>query len=197
MPPPIQKAVLDLVLQVTGGRIETAAPDWLMRPGKQASGKRWPLLRSIYHDLTGLDLPEILPAGNWRGLDGFVSAAGAAPRVIEVDEGLHFNNYRGMTLRRYPANWPLAYDVKVWIRKSHDEPRTSGTSGGAAKPVPLFHGDSGRHQQRAFRDALADILPPDHGYLPTLRIADFEVKGWIGTASARKRMEELLEERLG
>jgi len=114
--------------------------------------------------------------------------------VIEVDEGLHFNNYRGMTLRRYPANWPLAYDVKVWIRKSHDEPKTSG---GAAKPVPLFPGDSGRHLQRAFRDALADILPLDHGYLPTLRIADFEVKGWINTASARKRMEELLDERLG
>jgi len=197
MPPPIQKAVLDLVLQVTGGRIETAAPDWLMRPGKQASGKRWPLLRSIYHDLTGLDLPEILPAGNWRGLDGLVSAAGGAPRVIEVDESLHFNNFRSMTLRRYPANWPLAYDVKVWIRKSHDEPRSSGSAGGSAKPVPLFPGDGGRHQQRAFRDALADILPPDHGYLPTLRIADFEVKGWINTASARKRMEELLDERLG
>ncbi len=193
MPPPIQKAVLDLVLQVTGGKIETAAPDWLMRPGKAASGKRWPLLRSMYHDLTGLELPEVLPANNWRGIDG-LSVAGSAPRVIEVDEGLHFNNFRGMTVRRYPANWPLAFDIKVWVRKSHDEPKQSG---GPAKPVPLFPGDAGRHQQRAFRDALADILPPDHGYLPTLRIADFEVKGWIGTAHARKRMEELLEEKLG
>lgn len=193
MPPPIQKAVVDLVLQVTGGKIETAAPDWLMRPGKAASGKRWPLLRSIYHDLTGLELPEVMPQSNWRGIDG-LSIAGSAPRVIEVDEGLHFNNFRGMTVRRYPANWPLAFDIKVWVRKSHDEPKPSG---GSAKPVPLFPGDAGRHQQRAFRDALADILPPDHGYLPTLRIADFEVKGWIGTAHARKRMEELLQEKLG
>ena len=192
MPPPIQKAVLDLVVQVTGGKIETAAPDWLMRPGKAACGKRWPLVRSIYHDLTGLELPEVPPANNWRGIDG-LSIAGAAPRVIEVDEGPHFNNFRGMTVRRYPANWPLAFDIKVWVRKSHDEPKQSG---GSAKPVPLFPGDGGRHRQRAFRDALADILPPDHGYLPTLRIADFEVKGWIGTAHARKRMEELLEAKL-
>lgn len=194
MPPPMQKAVLDLVLQVTGGKIETAVPGWLMRPGKVECGKRWPLLRSIYHDLTGLELPEVMPSNNWRSLDGFLSVAGAAPRVIEVDESQHFNNFRGMTLRRYPANWPLAFDLKVWVRKSHDEPKQGG---GFAKPMPpLFPGDGGRHRQRAFRDALADILPPDHGYLPTLRIADFEVKGWIGTAHARKRMEELLEDKL-
>ena len=199
MPPPIHKAVLDLVVQITGGKIETTAPDWLMRPGKAACGKRWPLVRSIYHDLTGLDLPEVLPAHNWRGVDGLIGVAGSAPRVIEVDEGQQFNNFRGMSLRRYPANWPLAYDVKVWIRKSHDEPRPSGKSGqpgGSARPVPLFPGDGGRHQQRAFRDALTDILPTDYGYLPTLRIADFEVKGWIGSASAHKRMEQLLDDRL-
>jgi len=164
-----------------------------MRPGKVACGKRWPLLRSIYHDLTGLDLPELMPANNWRPLDALLGVAGSAPRAIEVDESQQFNNYRGMSLRRYPANWPLAFDVKVWVRKSHDEPKQGG---GSAKPVPLFPGNGGRHQQRAFRDALADILPPDHGYLPTLRIADFEVKGWIGTASARKRTEELLEAKL-
>lgn len=193
MPPPIQKSVLDLVLKVTGGKIETAKPAWLMRPGKAECGKRWPLVRSIYHDLTGLDLPEAPPFSNWRGIDGFVSASGAMPRIIEVDEAQHFNNYRGMTLRRYPANWPLAYDVKVWIRKSHDEPLPKG---GAAKPVPLFPGDMGRHLQRAFRDALSDLLPADYGYQPTLRIADFEVKGWIGTAHAARRMEELLDGKL-
>lgn len=193
MPPPIQKSVLDLVLKVTGGKIETATPAWLMRPGKAECGKRWPLIRAIYHDLTGLDLPEVLPFNNWRGIDGLLSAPGAAPRVIEVDESQHFNNFRGMSLRRYPANWPLAYDVKVWIRKAHEEPRPSGS---AAKPVPLFPGDTGRHTQRAFRDALADLLPLDYGYQPTLRIADFEVKGWIGTAKAGQRMEELLDEKL-
>lgn len=194
MPQPIQKAVLELVVKVTGGSIHSSLPDWLKRPGKAECGKRWPLIRSIYHDLTDLELPEPMPAGNWRPLDGFVSAPGAAPRVIEVDEGPQFNHYRGMTLRRYPANFPLAYDLKAWVRKSHDEPKQGGES---AKPAPpLFPGNAGRHRQRAFRDALADLLPPDHGYLPTLRIADFEVKGWIGSASAHKRMQELLEEKL-
>ena len=194
MPPPIRKAVLDLVVQVTGGRIESAAPDWLKQPGKAECGKRWPLIRSIYHDLTGLELPEPMPPGNWRALDVFFSEAGSAPRVIEVDEGAQFNNFRGMTLRRYPANFPLAFDVNTWVRQSHGEPKQGGV---LAKPAPpLFPGDGGRHRQRAFRDALADILPPDRGYLPTLRIAESEVKGWISAASARKRMEELLDSKL-
>jgi hypothetical protein len=47
-----------------------------------------------------------------------------------------------------------------------------------------------------FRDALADILPLDHGFLPTLRIADFEVEPWIGTACARSRIEDLLDRKL-
>jgi len=142
-----------------------------------------------------MDLPEVMPPSDWPPLDGFLQTPGSAPRVIEVDEGLHFNNFRGMSLRRYPAGWPVAFDVKVWVRQSHAEPKQN--SGALARPVPpLFPGEGGRHRQRAFRDALADILPPDHGYLPTLRIADFEVKGWIGTASAARRMEELLDSKL-
>lgn len=50
--------------------------------------------------------------------------------------------------------------------------------------------------QRAFRDTLADLLPPEYGYLPTLRIADFEVNPWIYTRDAERRMRELLQARL-
>ena len=47
---------------------------------------------------------------------------------------------------------------------------------------PLFPGEGARHRQRAFRDALTDILAPDYGFAPTLRIAHFEVKDWINPA---------------
>jgi hypothetical protein len=43
---------------------------------------------------------------------------------------------------------------------------------------------------------LADLLPPEHGWKPTLRIADFEVLPWIYTSGAEARMRALLDERL-
>jgi hypothetical protein len=194
MPVEIQSAVIALIKQVTGGAVETATPDWLKRPGKAECGKRWPLVCANYHDLTGLVQPELMPANDTRTVDGVLKISGSAPRVLEIDEAPHFNHYRGMTLRRYPANWPVAFDLHDWIPKCKDEPRQKG---GFAKALPpLFPGDGARHQQRAFRDALADLLPPDHGYLPTLRIADFEVKGWLGAASAKERMAALLNTKL-
>jgi hypothetical protein len=54
----------------------------------------------------------------------------------------------------------------------------------------------GRHRQRAFRDALADLLPSLHGYAPTLRIADFEVLPWIREPGAATRLWRLIEPRL-
>lgn len=77
--------------------------------------------------------------------------------------------------------------------EAEDSPRRGGF--GKPKP-PLFPREGGRHRQRAFRDALCDILPPKHGFLPTLRIADFEVQEWLQTPNAPERMRALLDERL-
>lgn len=47
----------------------------------------------------------------------------------------------------------------------------------AASPLPSsFPGDGGRHKQRAFRDLLADLIPPLNGWQPTCRVSDDEVK---------------------
>jgi len=56
---------------------------------------------------------------------------------------------------------------------THRKSRLEG--GGFAKPrPPLFPGVNGRHRQRAYRDVLADLLPPLHGFLPRARIGYFE-----------------------
>jgi hypothetical protein len=89
----------------------------------------------------------------------------------------------------------LAFDRKTWIDHSQAEPQQK-SGGWAARKPPLFPDAGGRHLQRAFRDALADVLPLDYGFLPTLRIADFEVEAWIGTSSARKQMEDLLASKI-
>lgn len=192
MPLKIQKAVLDLVAKVTGGTFETKTPEWLNRPGMSECGERWQLVCRIYRELTDSDLPEMMPLRESRKLDGILKCANSNQRIVEVDESQHFNCYRGMTLRLYPAESPLAFDRETWTEHSQGEPPQK--SGRWAKPCPpLFPNAGGRHLQRAFRDMLADILPPDYGFLPTIRIADFEVKDWIKTECAHAKMKELLD----
>jgi hypothetical protein len=195
MPLKIQRAVLDLIVQVRGGVIESKTPDWLVRPGRIECGSRWLLVREIYRELTGQELPEIMPARNSRKVDGILKCEGFEPRIIEVDETQHFNCYRATTLHLYPPAIPLGFDQGEWIKRSEAKRRLE--TGGFAEPKPpLFPGEGGRHRQRAFRDTLADIVPLEYGYLPTLRIADFEVKSWIGTETASTQMENLLNRKI-
>jgi hypothetical protein len=130
-----------------------------------------------------------------RILDCVLKVANSASRAIEVDEKQHFNRYRASTLRLYPPTIPLAFDRKAWIERCESKTRLEGGGFGKPKP-PLFDLEWGRHRQRAFRDALCDILPPAHGSLPTLRIGYFEVDDWLEATDARKRMEDLLNRKI-
>jgi hypothetical protein len=85
--------------------------------------------------------------------------------------------------------------MQDWIERSEAKKRLEGGGFGKPKP-PLFPGDGGRHRQRAFRDALADILPLIQGWAPTLRIGYFEVERWIYGGRAKAEMRRLLAERL-
>jgi hypothetical protein len=90
---------------------------------------------------------------------------------------------------------PLAFDPEEWIARSEQKQRLEGGGFGKPKP-PLFDGEHGRHRQRAFRDALADLIPLEHGYAPTLRISEYEVAAWLMTPDAPVRIEALLTEKL-
>jgi len=134
-----------------------------------------------------------MPTRSWRKVDGILKRGTSDRYIVEIDEGHHFNCYRGMTLRRYPAELQLAFDYKTWLDRSRAEPRQQSRMWAASKP-PLLPNGGGRHLQRPFRDALADILPPDYGFQSTIRIADFEVEHWITTKNAPSLMESLLSQ---
>jgi len=193
MPLELQRSVLSLVEAVYGGSsVET--PDWLRRPGRAACGEKWHLVQPIYLRLTGLELPDETPPRETRRVDAVLQRVGEAPRIIEVDEKQHFNQYRALTLLQYPKRLTLAFDLDVWLQHCQQKRRLEG--GGFARPrPPLFPGQDGRHKQRAFRDALADLLPSEHGFLPTLRIAHFEVEDWIAEVGAALAMGRLLTEK--
>ncbi len=148
----------------------------------------------MYEELTGLQLPETMPPRERRQVDAVLRADGRC-RILEVDETQHFNSYRAATLRNYPVSTRVAFPIRRWIEQCDKKTRLEGGGFGKPKP-PLFPAEHGRHMQRAFRDMLADLLPPTHDFEPTLRIADVEVSGWLHGDDAEGRMRQLLNERL-
>jgi hypothetical protein len=191
----LQNAVVELVARLLGAT-QGETPDWLSHPARAEVGDRWKLIGGIYNGLTGLELPEEMPSKESRRADAVLLRRARPPLILEVDEKQHFNQFRATTLQHYPADLPLAFNRAEWLSRSTVKLELEG--GGFARPCPpLFPGGGGRHRQRAFRDALCDILPPEHDWAPTLRIGHFEVEEWIHEPEAAVKMRALLEERLG
>jgi len=190
-------AVAALRRALPDAHVHRDSPDWLKRPGRVECGPRWDFVQSVYRALTQRDLCETMPSRERRQIDAVIEREGEPPRIFEFDESQHFNAHRAVTLRLYPDDVETAFPLERWLSASETSTKKLGTTGGwgKAKP-PLFPEPGGRHVQRAFRDALADLLPAVHGWAPTLRVADFEVQEWIHRPQAGALMGDLLEDRL-
>jgi hypothetical protein len=185
--------VVEVVRNILGASLGVT-PDWLIRPGRSECGRAWEPVCRIYNALTGLELPDVMRRAESRKVDA-VLKVGEQRRVLEVDEKQHFNVFRAESFRHYPEWAEVAFDVGEWRRLSANKTKLEGGGFAKAKP-PLFPELNGRHKQRAFRDALCDLLPPLHGFAPTLRISAFEAISWIGKPNATVRMEALLRDRM-
>lgn len=182
-----------LLKRICGSPLET--PNWLKRPGKVECGSRWELVLTIYEAVAGKALNlETMPARETRRVDGVFQFEGTT-FVYELDEVQHFNSFRAATLTHYPDDLRLGFDTAAWLRRCAAKKKLEG-GGWAKERPPLFPGINGRHKQRAFRDALADIVPLEHGYGPTVRLDDHDVLGWMRERDAEDRMRRLLNERL-
>jgi hypothetical protein len=150
----------------------------------------------IYASLTGgQELPDVMPTRERRRVDGVLRLEGKPPQIIEVDESQHFNQFRAAALGQYRDGTRLGFPIDTWLAASRAKTRLE--TGGFARPCPpLFGMTNGRHRQRAFRDALADLLPAAHDFGPTIRIADFEVEDWIWSPEAPDRIRDLIADRL-
>lgn len=188
----LQNRVLDLVQQATGITLQReVAPLWLMRPGRIETKQLWSTVSSIFNDLTHTDLPNVMPVRERRSIDAVLLGSDGRPRIVEVDEVQHFTPARSRTLALYPEGAETAFDRSEWARRSAAAIKLRGGGFGRACP-PLFPELGGRHSQRAFRDALADLMPKLYGWAPTLRIGDFEVQAWLHEDDAESRMAVLL-----
>lgn len=137
-----------------------------------------------------------MPPREWRSLDALWTDSSGRQRIIEYDEGQHFNRYRKTTLQNYPESVSVAFDKTTWEERCLTHEVIRGGNFSEPKP-PLFPMNGGRNYQRAFRDMLADVLPPARGWKPTIRIAHFEVVTWLKGWNAVTQMRRLLESKVG
>ncbi|WP_022908562.1 DUF7255 family protein [Curtobacterium sp. B18] len=144
----------------------------------------------LYRSLGGiLDEPELRPGGWDLAYDGI---------RVELDEEMHFNRYRAVTLGVDPiasAPWAGAYDDYC---RAHE--RRSGTGGrrwsspsaermfGAAAPQWTFEGGGApRWKQRALYDAMKDVAAAA-GAIRLSRVSVYDVIDGV-------RLEDLLRGR--
>lgn len=194
----LERRVVELVTGILGATLMPCRPSWLQSPGPDECHDRWPIAGEIYFALTNSDLPDQRPSRSKRTVDAVLDRPGQPPFILGVDEAQHFNVYREITLLNYPEHISVAFDVETWIAESRRHAGKRLRGGNFGGPRPEFAFPDGRHRQRAFRDALTDLLPPLHGYGSTMRIGDFEVAGWLFSPDneARTRMTKLLDSRI-
>lgn len=124
-------------------------------------------LANIHRTLGGD--PEILAAkrvGNPPTPDLIHSGRGC---IIEVDEIQHFTSARLKTFELYPADVDLGYDLAEY-RTLVERCRHRGDLAFAHKTAADFPRAGGRQAQRAYNDALRDLLAPTFTDYPTIRI---------------------------
>jgi len=83
----------------------------------------------------------------------------ATGQVIEVDEVQHFTTAREVSLDHYPAGVHLGFsldDYRLLVRRH----RSEGDRAFAHKRAADFDFAGGRQAQRAYNDALRDLLSP-------------------------------------
>ncbi|MFI2348451.1 hypothetical protein ACH492_15670 [Streptomyces sp. NPDC019443] len=171
---------------------EETCPPWLLRPGWVECAGAWETVSRVYTALTGAALPEAAPPRERRRLDIVLTYNDGSRQVLEVDERQHFTAARGTALALYPADAQVGFDRDAW-RSRCQALAGREPGGGFAKPrPPLFPGEGGRHRQRAFRDTLADLLPPEHGWLPTIRLSDREAVAVASAADPAAALRDLL-----
>jgi hypothetical protein len=89
--------------------------------------------------------------------------------IVEIDEEQHFTTSRLATFELYPADVPLGFDRDEYIDLL-GRWRTRGDKAFAHKTASDFPGTGGRQAQRAYNDALRDLLAPTFTGDPVIRI---------------------------
>ena len=106
---------------------------------------------------------------------------------VEVDESQHFTSFRLLSLELYPMNVPLGFDLveyralcRAWAERSDKYRKNKAAIG---------FGDGGRQRQRAYHDALRDLVAPEMGHPPVIRVGAPDRDGAAAYARVRDKLQ--------
>lgn len=109
--------------------------------------------------------------------------------VVEVDEVQHFTSDRLLTLDVYPKGAQIAFDIDEYRRLAGRWSQIADRYR-AAKPAVDFPHPGGRRAQRAYFDALRDLVAPSVGW-KVLRVPAPECDPVIASARLANQLAEL------
>jgi hypothetical protein len=85
------------------------------------------------------------------------------PFIVEFDESQHFSRPRWVALANYPEQIAVGFSIARWQALCREID--------AADNTPFD-----RDERRAWYDTLRDLLPPVHGFKPTIRLYAAETR---------------------
>jgi hypothetical protein len=110
--------------------------------------------------------------------------------LIELDESVHFTSFRLQTLKLYPPDTALGFDLDEYKQLCGEwASETDRISRGlAAKGF----GFGGVQRERAYQDAVRDLATPAMGHPPLIRIVALDSDGAAAYQRDRERLLKLL-----
>ncbi|WP_372730147.1 hypothetical protein [Nocardioides sp.] len=144
------------------------------------------LMQSIFDTLDG----DLVAQGAKRltSLPGdFVHAPTGT--FIEIDEAQHFTSYRRLTLLLYPEDAPLGFSLEHYL--SLCERLAPRSDRYRSDKAAVGFGKRGRGRQRAYHDALRDLVTPALGSPAVIRVAAPESDGELAYARGRDALQAL------
>jgi len=154
----------------------------------------WPCRPEAYAGTSIGDLLEKIRAalGHLRGHRDFIKQQQIPPCdfhvvdppfILEFDESQHFSRPRLAALSLYPDNLKLGFSVARWRELCREIDAVDDT------PVD-------RDERRAWYDTLRDLVPPLHGFAPTVRLYAGELR-WCALALSSDQGKAMFFGRLG
>ncbi len=124
-------------------------------------------LGSIFRALGGDERRLARSPGNTPSAPDLLTEQGC---VIEIDELINLSSARATTFHHYPSEVELGFDVAGY-RLLIEQHRSAADAVLARETTKDFPVPGGRQAQRAYQDALRDLLAPTFTGAPAIRLA--------------------------
>jgi hypothetical protein len=144
-------------------------------------------LKTIFDRLNGDENGLIGGAHRMLQLDWLIDES---KLVVEIDESQHFTTERLVTLRSYPADAEVAFSVSEYITLC-EILRAGSDLYRAEKPARGFQRPGGRRAQRAYFDAVRDLVAPLSGWR-VFRVPAGHNDGALAYRETRTRLRSVL-----